>query len=215
MVRARDAIPHTEVLIRPRRSLLRTGLVAVIVAGVPLFAVLYWLAVSQGSWQRVLIVEVILLACCAVLWWRFRVSFVRVDGTLLTKQAFAHRTVVERADVATILLAETYRGTSSDTIPQLLALDAAGARLLRLRGTFWAREDMVRIAEAIGAPITTELVPMTSREYYLLHPGVAYWYEGRPWLAVVGILIAGAIAAATISWLMSAAGVPFVFGTAT
>ena len=47
-----------------------------------------------------------------------------------------------------------------------------------MRGAFWSRDDMLRIAEAIGAPLTVETEPMTLKEFYALHPGTAYWYEG-------------------------------------
>jgi len=77
-----------------------------------------------------------------------------------------------------------------------------------MRGTFWSREDMLTIAEAIGAPLTVEREPMTLAEFYALRPGIAYWYEGKLWLTVLGIVLAFAASYFLLSALMAAIGVP-------
>jgi hypothetical protein len=194
------------VLVRPRRSLLRAGIAGVLVGGAPLFAVLYWLSFSQGNWRRVLLAQIVVLVACGVLLLRFRAGFVRVDPEFITKQSFFRRIVVRRSDVAAILIVETYRDSSTETRPQFLAIAADLQPLLRLRGIYWTRADMLAIATAIGVSTTVEPGAMTLREFYALHPGIAYWYEGRPWVGVVGILVAFIASAFALGWLMTATG---------
>lgn len=201
------------VRVTPRRSLLRNGVIAALVGGVPLFGVLYWLAIAQGSWLRVFVIQVIVTGIALIMWLRYRAGFAEVRNDTITKQAFAHRTVVSRPAVVSVVIAQTHNGTA-DAVPQLLALDGNGTRLMRMRGHYWRREDMVRIAEAIGAPILFESDTMTPREFYSTYPGVAYWYEGRPWIAAVGILLALGIAFVIMSWLMLAIGAPSVLSAA-
>lgn len=215
MVDARGVVSSHDTVVRPRRSLLTSGVTALAIAGVPLFGVLYWLSFSQGSWQRVAVANVVYLLCCLILWLLFRAGLVRVDESSITKRTLLRRLVLPRLNVATVLLSQTYRGSSSDTVPQLLALDNAGLRLFRMRGIYWSRDAMRQVAEAIGAPMTIDPVPMSLREYYQRHPGVAYWYEGRPWIAVVGGVVAFAVAVLAIGWLMTALGVPVAYLTAT
>jgi hypothetical protein len=194
------------VLIHPRPELLRSGVWAVVAAGIPLFAVLYWLSVSQGGWRRVLLVNIVFAALVLLLIWRTRTAYVRVDDEAVTKSSFVRRTVLSTAQIATVVVAETYRGGSSDTIPQLVALSTTGARLLRLRGTFWARADILTVADALGARVTVLREPLSPNEYYRLYPGVAYWYEGKRWSAIAGLLLAFAAAASTVTWIMAALG---------
>jgi hypothetical protein len=212
MVAARRVTPDAVLLVRTRPSLMRSGTLAITAGAVPLFAVLYWLSISQGSWRRVLVVHVVFMALWAFAWFRWRRVYVRVDDERLTKQSFLVRTVVAREDVADVLIAQTYRDSSADTVPQLLALDKEGRRLFRLRGYFWTREDMLAIAKAVGVSPRISLEPLTRREFYATHPGSAYWYEGRTWLKTAGIVIALVAAAGFIGWLMTAIGTTSALG---
>jgi hypothetical protein len=211
MVGASGVAHGTAVLIRTKPSLMRSGTLAIAIGALPFFGVLYWLSLSQGSWRRVVAANAVFVAVWFVAWYRFRRVHVRVDSELITKQSFVSRTVVQRADVATIVIAETYRHSSPDTIPQLLALDRAGQRLFRLRGWFWTRDDMVTLAAAIGVDPIIEADPVSRPEFYELHPGITYWYENRPWLKTLGIVLALVIAAFLVAWLMTAVGTPGMF----
>lgn len=193
--------------VTPRRSLLRTGIIACFAGGVPLFGVLYWLALDQGNWVRVLIVHLAVSVIALVLGLRWRAGFVEVADGVITKQSFATRSQVNCSDIVSVVIAQTYVG-HADSQPQLLAFDRDGQRAFRMRGIYWSRDDMVLIAEAIGAPVLFEPDPMTTAEFYATYPGVAYWYEGRPWLAISGIAVALCFSFLLMSWVMLAIGVP-------
>jgi hypothetical protein len=201
----------TTIRVAARGSVLRNTIYAAVAAGIPLFGVLYWLSLAQGIWLRVLVVQVIYTGLVVLIAVRHFGAFVEVTSTTITKQALFVRTTLNRSDAASSYLADTHTSNSPDLLPQLLVLDANGGRLLRMRGTFWSREDMLRVAEAIGVPLTMESEPMTLKEFYARHPGAAYWYEGKLWLAIVGIVLAFGFAYLAVTWLMVAIGVPSVW----
>lgn len=203
----------TATSIRPRESLLRNGLISSIAAGVPLFGVLYWMAFDQGTWGSVFVVQFVFLLFVVIGVIRFHAAYVTVTETSITKQAFATRTVVDRDEVANVLIAHTYRNGSSDTIAQFVARSADGSTLFRLRGVYWSVEGMQTVADAIGAPVFTENDPLTMEEFYRIVPDAPYWYEGKPALVIGGIVAAFIASLGVVSWLMTALGLPGIFGT--
>ena len=201
----------TTIRVAARGSVLRNTIYAAVAAGIPLFGVLYWLSIAQGNWLRVLVVQAIYIGLFALIAVRHFGAYVEVTSTTVTTQALFVRSTLNRADVASSYLVDTHTSNSAELLPQLLVLDAKGGRLMRMRGTFWSRDDMLRIAEAIGAPLTVETQPMTLKEFYALRPGTAYWYEGKLWLGIVGIVLAFGFAYLAVTWLMAAIGVPSVW----
>ncbi|MGX5680898.1 hypothetical protein [Schumannella luteola] len=194
--------------VRPRESLGRTGLIASLVGGVPLFGVLYWLSASQGSWRRVLVVHVLVVAIVTFGWTRHHGAFAEVTASRVVKQAFFRRRVVERDRIASTLLAHTWRPGSSEAVPQLLLLDADGVTIMRFRGAFWSIEAMQAIAAELQVPTTVAPETISLKEFYEENPRSAYWYEGRPWVAAGGVALAFAGAFLVMSWIMLAIGAP-------
>ncbi len=178
------------VRVRPRISLLRNGIVAALAAGIPIFVVLYWLGIERGAWMTVLGLHAVVTFICLIFVWRHLVAFAEVRDGVLRKQAFSTRTSVPVASIDRIVLAETYRGHSTETIPQLIVLDAQNRRVMRMRGHYWSAEDMRSIADATGARVLVESDPLSTNQYYALFDGTAYWYEGKPWLTITAIVLA-------------------------
>lgn len=202
------------VSVRPRPALLRNMLISSAVSGVPLFGVLYWLAFTQGNWGNVFIVQFVFLLFVLLGVLRFHAAFVTVSEDTIVKQGFVRLRIVDREDVATVVVLNTYRDGSHETLPQLLARDASGRAVFRMRGFYWSREAMDAVADAIGAPTTVERDPFTLDEFYELAPGTAYWYERKRWLPIVSIVVAFILSVAVISWLMTALGLPGItFGS--
>lgn len=205
-----DTTGDERVRVRPRASLGRAWLYSALVAGVPLFGVLYWISAEQGNWRRVLVVQVILVFVVAIVWTRHAGAFAEVGERTVTKQAFFGSSIVPRDRIATARMMSTWRQGSSEAIPQLLLLDADGRTLLRMDGTFWDADSMERIARAVGVPIERDEAPSATKEFLAENPTAAYFYEGRPWIAVLGISLAFAGAFLVMSWIMYAIGVPTV-----
>src|SRR5690606_28002852 len=95
---------------------------------------------------------------------------------------------------------------SPETITQLLALGHDGKRVLRMRGPFWSKESMHAVADAVGAPVQIESAPMSAKQFFTKYSSAAYWYEGRPWLAVLGISVASVAAFAVVTFMITIAG---------
>ncbi|CAN5467402.1 hypothetical protein BH10ACT7_BH10ACT7_20500 [soil metagenome] len=196
------------VSVRPRPALLRNMLISSAVSGVPLFGVLYWLAFTQGNWGNVFIVQFVFLLFVLLGVLRYHAAFVSVSEETIVKQGFVRLTIVDREDVASVRILDTYRDGSHETLPQLLIRNASGEAIFRMPGFYWSREAMDAVAEAIGAPTVIERDPFTLDEFYDIAPGTAYWYERKRWLPIACIVVAFISSVALISWLMTTLGLP-------
>lgn len=184
------------VRIVPRRSLLVTALVSVLLVLLPVSAVLYWFAIPRGQGLWVAVVQVVIvLASLGMLLRQLTVDAVVGDGELRGRGIFSPMQRVRLDDIARVDLVPVYVGQSPETVLQLLVRDADGRRVFRLRGTYWHTGDLEKIADALPVPTHVASEPMTRAEFFDAYPGSAYWFENRPWL-IAGIL-AVAVAAAT------------------
>lgn len=199
----------TAVRIVPRRSLLVSGLLSILLVLLPISGVLYWFAIprGQGGWVALAQVVVVLLSL-AIMFRQLSVDAVVADGELRGRGIFSPMVRVPLARIARVDLVEVYIGGSTETVPQLLVRDAEGRRLFRLRGTFWHPGDLRAIAKALPVSTTLAPEPMTITEFFVAYPGSAYWFENRPWLTatLVGLAIAGAVAIAVA--IMTLFGMP-------
>jgi hypothetical protein len=117
---------------------------------------------------------------------------------------------VPLTEIAKVDLVPVYVGQSPETVPQLLVRDADGARLFRLRGTYWHTGDLETIANALPVPTTVAAEPMSVSEFFVAYPGSAYWFEDRPWL-VAGMLAVVIAVCIAIAWgIMTLFGMPIM-----
>ena len=202
----------TPVLVRPRRSLMTTAFFSIVLAMIPVFGVLYWFAAQHDSWWLVFVVHLAITIACLATLGRQLTVFTGVTGTeLIGRGIFSPMLRVPLSDIASVDIVPTYIGQSPDAVPQLLVRDASGARLFRMRGTFWNTDDLKSVADALPVPTTTVHEPMSIGEFYRRYPGSAYWFQNRPalWIVVVVLAVAAAVAVAT--WVMTIFGVPVGF----
>lgn len=202
----------TIVTVRPRRSLLRTGFVSVVLAMIPLFGVLYWFSIEHGSWPVVLVVHVIVsLAATAVLIRQTMVHSAVTETELVGNGIFTPLVRVPVDDIARVDLVETYVGQAPESVTQLLVRDADGKRLFRMRGNFYPDGDLQRIAAAL--PVTPHVAdePVNITDFFRAYPGSAYWFEHRPILRIVVFAFALVAALAVAAWVMSVIGMPVGF----
>jgi hypothetical protein len=202
----------TLVTVRPRRSLLRTGFVSIVLAMVPVFGVLYWFSIEHGSWQSVLVVHVLVsLVAVGLL---IRQTMVRSSVTeteLVGNGIFTPLVRVPLDQIASVDLVETYVGQAPDSVTQLLVRDAEGRRLFRMRGSFYYPGDLPKIAAAL--PVTPDVVsePIGLSEFFRAYPGSAYWFEHRPILRIVAFAVGLAGALAIAAWVMTILGMQVGF----
>ena len=202
----------TVVTVRPRRSLLRTGFISIVLAMVPVFGVLYWFSIEHGSWLVVFVVHVIVsLAALAVMVRQTMVHSAVTETELIGNGIFSPMVRVPLDAIAKVDLIETYVGQAPESVTQLLVRDADGNRLFRMRGGFYPPGALQQIAAALPVKAETTSEPIGLTEFFRTYPGSAYWFEHRPVLRVVVFGLALAIAVALAAWVMTILGMPVGF----
>ena len=199
------------VRIAPRRSLLVSALVSILLVLLPVSAVLYWFAIPRGQGVWVAVAQaIVVVASFALMFRQLTVDTVVADGELRGRGIFSPMERVPLSKIAQVDLIPVYVGQSPETVRQLLVRDADGTRLFRLRGTFWHAGDLDKIANALPVPTRVAPEPMSHAEFFAAYPGSAYWFENRPWL-VAGMIAIGVAACIGIAiGVMTLLGMPIM-----
>ncbi|WP_309710362.1 hypothetical protein [Pseudolysinimonas sp.] len=202
---------ETVVRVVPRRSLLVSALISILVVLVPVSSVLYWFAIPRGQALWVAVAQAIVVGVALILMFRqLTVDAVIADGELRGRGIFSPMVRVPLERIAAVDIVPVYVGQSPETVPQLLVRDSAGRRLFRLRGTFWHARDLTKVADALPVPARVAHEPMSFSEFFVAYPGSAYWFENRPWL-VAGLIAIVVIACVGVSvGLMTLLGMPIM-----
>jgi hypothetical protein len=166
--------------VRPHAHILRQYTFALAASLIPLFGLLYWLAISPTVWVHLLIVFMLICLVWGLGVVGHRRAFIRVTDTAITERGFWGRTtVVPIGVVSSIIALELYRSGSLDTFPQLFVIDDEGNLLVRMRGQFWSRDDMETIVNALDVPVVRVPEPLSLRDLNRLRPELLYWFERR------------------------------------
>jgi hypothetical protein len=201
------------VTVRPRRSLLTTGFVSIVLAMIPVFGVLYWYSIEHGSWPIVLVVHGIVILAAVIVLGRQLTVYSAVTATeLVGRGIFSPMIRVPLSSIAAVDLVETYVGQAPESVTQLLVRDAEGRRLFRMRGNFYHPGDLATLASALPVVPTVVPEPVNLTEFFRTYPGSAYWFEHRPVLRVIVLVLALLAALALAAWVMSLLGMPVGFG---
>jgi hypothetical protein len=181
----------------PRRSLGRTALVSGASSLLPVFVALFWLTVQTMALPGVLTAEAVLTGLFFVVFLRYKLVFAGVTPTTLVKRRMLLPAVsVDRARVDHVALNRVYRGSSPDTVTQMLVLDSDGARLFGMSGLFWSTDDIRRVADSLDVQIVVDDLPVSRRDYYAMFPMARGWYATRLFRTLVVGVGAGVVAAA-------------------
>ena len=172
----------TSVTVRVRRSLLAQGIAALLALSIPIMIVLYWLTIPAGTWGWVGAAQVLVLAAVLVAAYRYtRVSITVTPTTAIEVRFFGGETRTNIADIERVIMLEMHRTMASQSRLQMFVLDAAGKPLLRMRGEYWSRNSINRIAAQLSAaPIEHIDHPVTLDELQTSRPEMLYWFERRP-----------------------------------
>jgi hypothetical protein len=205
---------QTLVTVRPRRSLITTGVVSVALAMIPLFGVLYWFSIEHDSWPVVFVVHLIVTTLFVLAALRQLTVFSAVTETeLIGRGIFSPMVRVPLSKIAAVHLIETYVGQAPESVTQLLVTDEEGKRLFRMRGNYYGEGDLKSIAAALPVPAQTTAEPIGITEFFRAYPGSAYWFEHRPILRIVVFTVSLALALAIAAWVMTILGMPVGFAS--
>ncbi len=203
---------QTLVTVRPRRSLITTGFISVVLAMIPLFGVLYWFSIEHDSWFLVFIVHAIVTVLCLLVVVRQLTVYSAVTKTdLVGRGIFSPLIRVPLDKVGAVHLVETYVGQAPEPVTQLLVTDDDGRRLFRMRGNFYREGDLKAIAAALPVKAQVVAEPIGITEFFRSYPGSAYWFEHRPILWIVVFAVSVALALALAAWVLTILGMPVGF----
>jgi len=196
-------------VVRPRRRLLRDGLLAIGLVLIALAAPLLLFALPNGTLPAVLAAVGIIVVLCVIGVLDFARAAITIRAGELEKRAFLtppFRVPLDRID--TVHVVEVYPSGTTRAVPQLLALSVDGERLFRMRGQFWTRVAIDQVAVASRAAVIRSDEPLTTAEFHAEWPQAAYWYENRPLLASLGFTVVLVAAAAIVYGMLALAGLP-------
>ncbi|MHC5795101.1 hypothetical protein ACVXZ4_02980 [Lacisediminihabitans sp. FW035] len=197
------------VRLRPRRSLLWSGILVFIIVPLPIDATLLILGVTGGSWVIPVMGAAIVVAMFLIALYLLQTSYVTISATEIVEREYFTRPVsTPLSKVRTVVIAHTFSSSSSETLPQLLVRDAQGKRILRMRGVFWTEEAIRAAAAAIGTPVDEPADPLTSKQFFEQYSGSAYWFEGRRGLGIAIVVVVGILCVGLTIGLMSLIGLP-------
>lgn len=203
IMRIRD-LPDDALWLRPNQSLFWQAMFGVLAFLVPISTVLYFLTVPDGPWVSVLVSQVIVVIAFGLAVFSFRRTGFWVSRMGISERGFFGRwsyVPIEKIDL--ILLANTYRGSGSDTAPQLFICDTDGKQLLRMRGQFWSVDNMRLVGDALDIPITELGESVSTSELLDSHPGLLYWFEKHPLVVALVILVTVVVAAVLLDLLVN------------
>lgn len=186
-----------ELVIRPRGAMLRSTAMSIVFSAVPLAVALVWVSFPLRLWAVVATVVIVLAAVVTAVFVRLRTAFIGVAGDRVEVRGVLSPNVrVRRSEIAHVVLATTFGATIDRTTRVLLALDAEGNVLFRLRSVLWGEAAIDRFADQLDAQRTDLTRPMHVREFQRDHPAAREWYERRGPVLLVGVAVLAVIAVA-------------------
>ncbi len=198
--------PVYDVVLRPRRSLVRSTVLSIVCSAVPLAVALVWVSLPERWWALVAGLVVALAVLVGALFVRLGQAFLGIDDDVVVLHAvLSPNRRIARERVHRLVVAPTYGASTERTARELLAFDASGAHLFRLRGDVWGDRALDRVVEALDVPVEHERRPVHVREVARRWPASRTWYERRGGVLLVGVaavcIVAGLLAVETVGLL--------------
>ena len=175
------------VRLRPYSHLFSQGIFAVVAFMTPVFVVLYVLTLPNSRWPAVLVLQVVATLLVFVAAWAYFGTAIWVSPTEISERGFfGRKRTFARQSIGSVVIAETYASSSSETIPQLFVCDHEGTQIVRMRGQFWSRENMEVVKSTLDVPFTVVDEAVTTGDLRRDFPGLLYWFERHPVLTALG-----------------------------
>jgi hypothetical protein len=176
-----SASASVSVILKPQRLIFRQSLIAVALSSSLVFAVLYCLAIPGGYWRTIAAIHVGVLACTALAARHYFGSRIVLVDDGVEERGYAGRvSTVQRESAHSILIIDIDEYHSGETLTNLFVADAAGHRLLRMRGRYWSAPDMEQVALHLGSLVIRANQPVSTYELHAEWPGLLYWFERVP-----------------------------------
>lgn len=180
-----------DVVLRPRRSLVRSTGLSIAFSAVPLAVALVWVSLPMQLWTLVAGVVIALAVVAAVVCVRLGTAYIGVDpDSVVIRGVVTPNRRIARDRVHSLVLATVHGSSVDRSSRELVAFDADGEHLFRLRADVWGDDGLDRVVEALGVQVTEEPRPVSARDFARRYPTSRAWYEQRGTYLVVGSLAA-------------------------
>ena len=168
----------TFITLVPGREFLVRGIVAGAITSSLVFGALYWVTAPHDLWPALLAAQLAVWAVFGLLAAAYLRAAILVNGDGLQVHGCFHRVRrIAREDIESVRSIDVFRSVTMDSLPHLYVCGANGRVLLRLRGEFWSRADMERLAAALGMRRTVAPDPLTLAELRTGHPSLVPWWQ--------------------------------------
>ena len=183
--------------LRPHPALISRGLIAAFAFLGPVFLVLYYLTAPEGPWLFIVYLQVAASLITALAASRYFGVSIWVDANGISERGFFRRkTRFDASQVGSMVFVITVFSSLPQGAPQLFICGRDGRQLVRMRGRFWPLAAMDTVINTLNAPLVRLPEPMTSKEIHGQYPGIGYWFERRPSLAVLSFVAASVVGGA-------------------
>ncbi|WP_144763503.1 hypothetical protein [Curtobacterium sp. 9128] len=160
-----------DVVIRPRPALVRSTALSIVFSAVPLAVALLWVSFPLRLWAAVATLVVVLAVLVGILFARLRAAFVGLSEDRVTvRGVLTPSRTVDVASVDAVVLATTFGGSVDRTTRELIALDAAGQHLFRMRADVWGDAGIDQVVDGLGVQVTELGRPLPAREFARRYP---------------------------------------------
>ncbi|WIA99101.1 hypothetical protein [Curtobacterium sp. MCBA15_012] len=205
-VTGRLRAPTFDVLLRPRRSLVRSTVLSIVFSAVPLAVALVWVSLPVRWWALVATLVVVLAVVVGVLFVRLRSAFLGIaaDAVVLNGVVSANRRIA-RDRVDHVVVASTHGSPPDRTVRELLAFDVTGRHLFRMRADVWGDAALDRVVDELDVRVDREPRVVPPAEIARRWPTSRAWYERRSGALVAAlaavVLVVGLLAVETVRLL--------------
>lgn len=167
-------------VVRPHAYLFQQWTIAVLMLMAPIFAVLYWLTLPNGTWVPVVVAQIVVTLLFGLCVMSYYLTSIWVDHTGVTRRGcFGRVRTLPFERIGSVIRLELYRSGSLDVHQQLFVVDPDGRLLTRMHGAWWPREAMETVVDSLGAPVERIPEPVTLRELGGSRPELLHWFERR------------------------------------
>ncbi|MGL4340211.1 MAG: hypothetical protein ACRCSP_07305 [Rhodoglobus sp.] len=196
--------------LRPHSHVLSHGLTACIAFMVPVFLVLYFLTVPRGPWLAVLVAQLIVTAMIGFATSRYFGVGIWVDENGIAERGFFRaKRHYPLAEIGSVVTATTFESAQLSSQPQLFVCDHEGRQLVRMRGQFWSRASMEKVANALDVPHIPVDETLSTKEIHQDFPDLGYWFERHPVKAALLFALSIGLAGVVIFLAFRLTGIPF------
>jgi hypothetical protein len=177
----RQTSTDERVIVRPFARLLWQVVLAVVLFCGPIVTTALVLTVPDGPWFVVVVFVVLVLIAIVLMFVQFsRTRITATDDALIEHTILGKTVVVPMDSIASVVMLEMHRSMASESRLQLFVLDKDDRWILRMRGEYWTRDDIEKIAARVTVPIERQSKPVTLTELQLTRPAMLYWFERSP-----------------------------------